>query len=434
MRHPPQGSLESRTRGLLAGLVVALCATAVHGQEADRPPEATGLRLSGFGTLGLSRVAAPAGWGFRRELSQSGSGHDWVHDIDTRLGAQLNYSVGTQVELVTQVVARKRAQYARTSDAIEWGYLSYRPDADWTLRAGRVNLDAFLMADYRNVGYGFMMVRPPAELYSGLPTTLDGADAARSWFVGDVQWRAKLMFGSSRAGDIQTGQPNHVRAVRGGMVSREEGSLLMRASVSRARIDMDLAAMQPALDGLDQLVALSIPGVADQARALRERLGATRVGATFLELGVRQELPDWQWSAEIIRISGRPLTKTEAFYATLGRRLGDVTPYVGFGKSRNSIATLPPPDWQAALTPVLGASAAAATQQLGDVVAASLNNARSQQSTWTLGLRWDFHPQAALKLQWDHVRVLPSGAQLWSGSNGQGGNANVATMAVDFIF
>jgi hypothetical protein len=335
---------------------------------------------------------------------------------------------------VSQVVARKRGQYAKGTDAIEWAYATYRPDADWTLRAGRVNVDAFLMADYRNVGYGFMMVRPPVELYSRLPTTLDGADVARSWLVGDAQWRAKLMAGTASIGDVQTGKASRVRRVAGGMVSREEGGLLLRASVSRARIDIDMSNIQAALDALDQLGALPLPAVADQARALRGRLGATHVGATFLELGVRQELSDWQWSAEIVRASARPLTMEKSVYATLGRHVGDFTPYVGYGRASNSVAPVAPPDWQGPLTPVVGPGGAIPAQMLGDAVAAALNNARMQQSTWTLGVRWDFHPQAALKLQWDHVRVQPSGSSLWTGAGGQGGSANVATAAVDFIF
>ncbi|MFG6487931.1 hypothetical protein ACG04R_14700 [Roseateles sp. BYS78W] len=435
MRHKTSAHLCSRARGLLAGLVVVAWAGTAQGQEADgRPVGPAALRFSGFGTLGLSHVDAPAGWGFRRELTQSGSGQSWRYDIDTRLGAQVNYSLGSQFELVAQVIARKRGAYASLGDAVEWAYASYRPDADWTLRAGRVNVDAFLMADYRNVGYGFMMVRPPVELYSQLPTTLDGADVSRSWLVGEVQWRAKLMAGTAHVGDLQTGKPSRVRAVAGGMVSREEGGLLLRASVSHARIDLDQTSIRAALTGLDQLGALPVPAVADQARALRERLGASNVGAMFWELGVRQELSDWQWSAEFVRVSARPVTMDDAAYATLGRRLGDFTPYVGYGRASNSIAPLPVPDWQAPLTPVVGAAGAAPAQQLGDTVVAALNNARLQQSTWTLGVRWDFHPQAALKLQWDHVRVRPSGSALWTGSGGQGGSADIATAVVDFIF
>ena len=268
------------TRGVLAGTALVVIAGGALAQE-------TGLRLSGFGSVGLSHVDAPAGWGFRRELTQGGSDAAWRPDVDTRLGVQLNYSLGSRFELVAQAIAKKRGAYASDSDALEWAYAAYRPNADWTLRAGRVNLDAFLMADYRNVGYGFTAARPPVEFYAMLPTALDGADVARSWLQGDARWRAKLMVGTAHIGDFQTAEPGRVRDIVGLMLSREEGGLLVRASASRARIELDLGSTQAAVDALAQLGSLPVPVVAEQARLLRDRLGAAGIWATFLELGLR---------------------------------------------------------------------------------------------------------------------------------------------------
>jgi len=393
-----------------------------------------GLRLSGFGTLGLSHVQAPRGWGFRRELTQSASDKTWRHDVDTRLGVQANYSLGSRFELVAQVIARKRATYAGDDDSLEWAYVAYRPNADWTLRVGRVNVDAFLMADYRNVGYGFTAVRPPVELYAPLPTSLDGADIARSWFQGDAQWRAKLMVGAAQIGDFATGDPGRVRDVVGAMVSREEGGLLLRASAARTRIRLDLSSTQPAFDALDQLGSLPIPAVANQARLLRNRLGASDIRATFLELGLRYEQGDWQCSAEIVSIRAVPLVRQTSAYVTVGHRIGEWTPYAGYSRTRDAMPVLATPDWQAALTPVIGSAAAAQSQLLGALVTASVNHARVQQSGWSLGARWDFHPQAALKLQWDRFRIDANGPGLWTGAGGQAAWANVATAVVDFIF
>ncbi|CAM3642774.1 hypothetical protein [Roseateles saccharophilus] len=157
-------------------------------------------------------------------------------DIDTRLGLQLNYNPSAQFELVAQAILKTQGAHAVDADALEWAYLNYRPAADWVLRLGRVNVDAFLMADYRNVGYGFTMARPQVELYALLPTTLDGFDIARSWPSGDAQWRAKLMVGGTRIGDLSEARASSLRSVAGAMISREEGGLLLRASFFRGRI------------------------------------------------------------------------------------------------------------------------------------------------------------------------------------------------------
>ena len=422
-------------RSLLASLAIAAFAGVGQAQEVDPPAAAAAsLRLSGFGSLGLSHVDAPAGWGYRRELTQGGSDAAWRTDVDTRLGVQLNYSLGSRFELVAQAIAKKRGAYASGTDALEWAYAAYRPNADWTLRVGRVNLDSFLMADYRNVGYAFTAARPPVELYAMLPTTLDGADLARSWQQGDAQWRAKLMLGSAKIGDFHTAEPGRVRDVVGFMLSREEGGLLMRASASRTRIVLDMAGQRGAIDALGQLGGLPIPLVAEQAGQLRARLGAADIWATFLELGLRHEMADWQWSAEVSRISAAPLVKQSSAYATVGRRVGDWTPYIAYGRTRDTMPMMPTPAWAAALTPVLGPAGAAQSQMLGMLITDAVNRARVQQSGWSLGTRWDFHPQAALKLQWDRIRTDASGPGLWTGADGSAASAHVATAVVDFIF
>ncbi|WP_157275666.1 hypothetical protein [Pelomonas sp. Root1444] len=423
-----------RKRELLAGLTAAVLAAGSWAGEADTAAGGTGLRMSGFGSLGLSRVDAPAGWGYRRELTQGGSDASWRPDVDTRLGVQVNYSLGSRFELVAQVIAKKRGTYASDGDALEWAYAAYRPNADWTLRAGRVNLDAFLMADYRNVGYGFMAARPPVELYAMLPTSLDGADLARGWSHGDAHWRAKLMVGTAQIGDFHTAEPGRVRDVVGLMLSREEDGLLLRGSASRTRIELAMGGLQPAVDALGQLSALPIPVVADQARQLRARLGVADIWATFLELGLRHEMGNWQWSAELVRMSAAPLIKQSSAYATVGYRLGDWTPYIAHGRTRDAMPVTPVPAWAAALTPVLGPAAAAQSQMLGVVITDAVNRSRVHQSGWSLGARWDLHPQAALKLQWDRIRVDAGGPGLWTGADGSAAKANVATAVVDFIF
>jgi hypothetical protein len=426
----------ARPAGMLLHLVAALCGAFAMAAAQAQPerPAGGGLRLSGFGTLGLSHVQAPEGWGFRRELTQPGDDARWRGDVDTRLGVQLNYNAGPALELVAQAIAKKRGAYAKEADALEWAYASYRPSADWALRAGRVNVDAFLMADYRNVGYGYLPVRPPMELYARLPTTLDGGDVARSWLWGDAQWRAKLFAGRTRIGDVAFSEAFRLNGVLGGMVSREEGGWLLRASYARSRIHFDQSGSQQALAVLDQLAGLPIPGVAQPAAALRQRLAANGIRSEFAEMGVRYEGLEWQWSAEFVRVTARPLTIDNTVYMTLGRRMGDWTPFVGVGHARNSVPVLQAPAWQPLLAPVLGPVGAMQAQLLGDEATRVLNGGRMEQSSWSVGARWDFHPQAALKLQWDRIRTPQGGSSLWTNAMGAPGRARVATAVVDFIF
>ncbi|CAM3642850.1 hypothetical protein ROSA5918_00465 [Roseateles saccharophilus] len=174
--------------------------------------------------------------------------------------------------------------------------------------------------------------------------------------------------------------------------------------------------------------------MADEAAALRRRLDLDGIWGNFSEIGVRQELTDWQWSAEFVHIAAKPLSSESSVALMLGRRIGDWTPYAGYGWAKTSGAALAPPSWGAALQPLLGPAGAAQGQALGAGAAQAYNATRVQQSSWSVGARWDFHPQAALKLQWDEVRVSANGAALWGHASTDAGRARVASAVVDFIF
>jgi len=51
--------------------------------------------------------------------------------------------------------------------------------------------------------------------------------------------------------------------------------------------------------------------------------------------------------------------------------------------------------------------------QLYAGVGANLNFYTTNQSTWSLGLRWNLSPKVALKCQWDQTRIKEQGGVLW---------------------
>ena len=202
-----------------------------------------GLRFSGFGTIGLVNVDAPKGWGFRRSTEQGSSSKETRVDVDSRLGLQVNYALNQQFELVGQVLAMRRRSDAADGDAIEWAFAAYRPTADLTLRAGRLNLDQYVMSDYRNVGFAYPYVRPPVEFYGSIPTNLDGMDVTQAWNTDDARWRFKGFFGRSKA----SGLP--LKDLFGFSVARESDGLMLRAGWTRARLAHNAAAIRAVLAG-----------------------------------------------------------------------------------------------------------------------------------------------------------------------------------------
>jgi hypothetical protein len=414
------------------GAALWLCTGAVMAQP--QSPAPSELRVSGFGTVGVAHVDAPEGWAYKRDATQADNASTWRADLDTRIGLQLNYAPVRQLELVAQAVLSRRAAVAPASDAIEWAFAAWRPDADWTLRGGRVNLDAFLLSDHRNVGFAYPFARPPVDFYAQLPTSLDGADITRVWNDQGTQWRAKVFAGRAFV-FADTNTRLELPRLVGAMASREAAGLLIRASAIRYRFADELAGIQELRDALGQLTALPLPEVAAQAADLQSRLTVKDVSLTYLSLGARYEGSSWLASAEVTRLTGQSSLAYSVGYASVGRRFGALTPFATVSRASSNSAAVATPNWGAALTPVLGPAAAGQAQFLANTAAAAVNSVRIAQDTWSLGARYDLNARWALKAQWDRIRVEPNGSRLWGGvTTLDPARARVGSVVVDFVF
>jgi hypothetical protein len=411
----------------LASIGAALCLWAGSCPAQSAEPAGSGLRVSGFGTLGVVHSDAPAGWGFLRNIDQPDNHGGTRADIDSRLGLQLNYVASSQIELVSQLLATRRSSDSAATDALEWAFVAYRPTSDVTLRVGRLNLDQFLLSDYRNVGFAYLFARPPVEFYGSIPTSLDGADITRTWNLADAQWRAKAFVGRAKIVGIDL-TPGY-----GVTLSREADGLLVRAGLSRARFANTSTALQPVLDGLGALSTLPVPAVAAQADALRTRLDYAGTALNYATLGINYDPKLWQWTAELTRVSGGPNTTVVAGYAGVGRRVGAVTLFGAASAAKGNGSPVVAPAWGVALAPVLGPAAAQQAQLVG-YWAAFAASQTIDQHTLSIGARWDFHPRMALKVQWDHVQVNANGSQLWSNATLEPERAEVGTVLLDFVF
>ena len=416
----------SRAMRALAAIGAGMCLAVAPCAAQSAEPEGSGIRLSGFGTLGVVHAQAPAGWGFLRSIEQPPSTRSTRLDLDSRLGMQLNYAASAQIELVGQFLARRRASSAAAADAIEWAFAAYRPTAELTLRAGRLNLDQFVMSDYRNVGFAYLYARPPVEYYATIPSNLDGVDVTQTWNLDDVRWRAKGFVGRSKTIDIP------LTNVVGVAVSRESDGLLLRAGWSRARFARNNAAVTPLLDGLGQIRALPVASVSAQADRIHSALDLAAKPLVYATLGATYEQTQWQYAAEVTRLhAGQAIIM--AGYVSVGRRIGDVTVFSVLSSSSSDHPALASPDWGAQLAPVIGPAAAAQAQMLGTVSAYAASQS-IRQATYSLGTRWDIHPRMALKAQWDRVKIKANGSYLWSNATNDPGSANITTVLLDFVF
>ena len=407
-------------------LFLSLLGLALSGpaRAADEPGQTPAWRVSGFGTLGVVHASEREADYTSSVLKASGAGgtRRWSPDVDSRLGMQLDATLARRWSAVLQVVSEQDLNNSYRP-RIEWANVKYQVTPELAVRAGRIALPVFLMADYRKVGYAYPWARPPVEGYNVLPiTSSDGIDATLRWSAGPVRNASQLFYGHSA---VSLTPPLHVYA-RGGIgVSNtsEWGAFGVRANAISAEISSDI--------GSGLFGALGAFGPAGQALGARYMLDHKRL--TLLNIGVNYDPGTWFLMAEAGRMNGHSfLGATRSAYVSAGWRWHAFTPYATWASVRATGATFDPGLPVGALPPALAPTAAALNAGLNALLATI-----PQQTSATAGLRWDLRTNMALKLQYD--RVTPH-----DGSRGtlinqtprfrSGHTVHVASVALDFVY
>lgn len=426
--------LHWRVSLVCAGLLLGASASISYAQT-EHPPEAlNAVSLSTYGTLGYT-ASSEDRLRFARDTSQTAAllaPGSW--GPDTRLGVQGNWRFTPHLEGTVQVVARDKTNN-RLNNSVEWAYLDWRPNDAWQARVGRLGLDVFMQADYRNIGYAQTTVRPNWEFYGYLPIyAVHGADISYHLRDADTQWILKSQVGDTRS-NVAMSRGTYSLDTRGLWnisVARENGPWRIKGGYAQFTVqnEPDLAVLTQPLLQLSQLT--SVPSaIRAEAAALQREMHFQGGKVRYFALGTAYDDGVWQFQAEISRLLGerRIFTGGTAAYMTLGRRWGAWLPYVGLSSfDPQSNAQTAQLDWS-----LLGP--AAVQLQAGAILAT--NAARMDQKTMTVGVRWDVHPTAALKIQWDHIRTQAGGMGMWTApadwGNG-GARVNLLSTTLDWAF
>ncbi|MEF7615399.1 hypothetical protein V4F39_15880 [Aquincola sp. MAHUQ-54] len=398
----------------------------------------TGLRLNGFGTLGVAHARAPEGWGLRRAFNQPSNTGGTRLDVDSRLGLQANYAFTPEFELVGQVLLKRLV----TSNAqLEWAFAAWRPRPDLTLRLGRTSTDIFLASEYRSVGFAYPSVRPNVDTYGPLPLyAIDGVDLTWHKDVDGARWRVRAFAGQGSTdvpGVVAASLTFQARDALGITLSHEVGPLSWRATAARFKGRIKPSATSRAVQStLQALAALPVPAAAEAVEMSAQIDDTVRwQQMTYLALGLAYDDGVWLASAEWVRaVSDANYLHGHFGYLSLGRRFGDVTLHATAGRGSNASLTRPPSRWAEQLAPLIGPQAALQAQWLATQGYTEINSAMLRQRSLSLGIRWDVHPRAALKLQFDRFVVERNGSMLWAHGVGEGARPRVVSLALDFVF
>jgi hypothetical protein len=371
--------------------------------------------LQGFGTLGMTR-GNDKNAQFVRDLSQpNGADTDWTAKVDSVLGLQANVQFSPQTEGVLQVVSRYHHGDSYDPE-LTWAFLRHDFSPDFSLRAGRLGTEFYMLGDSRLVGYSNLTVRPQPDFYGSLVFSyIDGLDVSGTFPVANGLLRGKLYAGRSPE---ETPFDNGITwdlsgsLLVGGYLDYLTGPWQFRLSHAQVRFNKEM----PIVEWLN---SLNIPF---PFNPLVPEMAMADSWARFDSVGVVYDEGPLNIQFMLNRIKEESLAyeSSKAGYVLAAYRIGSVTPYLGVSRSISSTELLPS-------SPIPGVDALAAS-----MVAMS----HIDQHTFTLGGRWDVQKNLALKVQVDWIHGKPSSKFLFKKVDPAGwdGNMTVYSLALDFVF
>lgn len=179
-----------------------------------------------------------------RELSSRFNAHR-----DNKIGLQFYRRLGDDLSITTQLIAKGFDSYFDVNAS--WGFLSWNAKPDFTVRAGRLVIPLFMLSEYLEVGYAYPWVRPPMEMYSGVPlSSWSGMDFSWTGYRGDWDYRVTTAFGTVDQ-NIWIGTIQSEFVARNGVsVSAEFGNDYLRMRLGASRIDAMSDLGVASVDGL----------------------------------------------------------------------------------------------------------------------------------------------------------------------------------------
>lgn len=410
-------------RGRLAAAMLTLALGLSVGQAAGAEQR---FEFSGFGTLGAAATNESAAEFTRDQSQPKGIKKKVSGKVDSLIGLQGYFRATDDLDAVVQVVSRYGPE-GNYRPELTWAFAKYALTPGVSLRGGRIGTDFFMLASSRLVGYSYLPVRPPITSFAPLPFHyLDGGDVTATTLFADGLLKASVFagLGGEKAPIVDDFLSLRGNPLAGGYLDYQKGNWQWRATVAGMEFKHELpGAVATLRDGLHQAAAAGFPSAAGAA----QELSLNGKQARFQSIGAVYDSGPLQVSGMLSEIRYQPslYENSRAGYLLAGYRLGEVTPFAMYSWSRSKHRDLS--------TGLPGAVPAFATLNAG--YAAALRRTHSNEDIWSIGGRWDFYRNLALKAQLDIIRGTADSIHFYPRNESSfDGKLNVFSLTLDFVF
>ena len=286
-----------------------------------------GLEISGFGTLGAMQTNTDQVEVTRDQSQQHGATDSLSLKQDSLIGLQAYYKANESLDFVVQGVSRY-GPHASYRPELMAAFGRYAITPNFGIRAGRIGTEFYMLADSRLVGYSYLTVRPPREIFATLPFQyLDGADFTASAPVADGILKGRVFLGQSgeeapAAGDFLDLSES---PLTGAYLDYQTGHWQWRLTYAQIKFKDDI----PGFIGTLR-TTLSQVGT-PEAAAAGEAISLKDTASRFYSLGAVYDQGPLQVQGMVVEMQHDSAIYQDSLgaYVVAGYRIGQFTPYAG---------------------------------------------------------------------------------------------------------
>ncbi len=416
--------------------ISAICPETIWAKNAFRINDDFRLGINGFGTLGFTGSDSDS-LGFRRELTQRNMvfQDSSRFETDSRLGIQFSLQYRSLLELNAQFIANDQSK-SQVEEYIRQAFATAHILPGLNIRAGRLPIDAFLLSEYRDVGYAYLWARPVPEFYAPiLFNSFDGIDGSYKHSLGSGTLEFRLGAGKfdtllclSQDADPVDVEVNHFWNTS---LQYSIKNFRFRLGYVHGNVNSISSILSLPMAGQGYLLQYlpPIPDIQNQFSSFFNEFYIIDSSISHIALAAMYEDKNWIIQSEVGKLGYEKLMDMSysSGYLSVGYRMGNFTPFVVASRIYSSSRAIPMQMLHylpQMIRPLL-------LQKLKDIT-----SIQCEQSALSLGIRWDVFTNTALKLQWNHHWVTDKD-YLWDdgkGRNQKDTELNTFSINIDFLF
>lgn len=365
------------------------------------------VQFDGFFTVGAATHDDDNKNRYIGSLGDRGITDDLTFETDTRFGLQISSDIAEDTSVVAQILGT--GVDSNFNAVVEWAYVDYEFNKYVSLRAGKIKQPVYLVNDYVEVGFAYPWIRPPVEVYylNNPLNTVNGAEFLISFPIGNGQLSFQPYIGSNRDDIPNTGGVAFFEAEN--IVGLDIKYSGRGYSVHASNFQCDVTTQgnlidQPTGFGFDVDVDLNGTGECDVTSA-----GLNLDIANFV---VYAEYSDRTTTDTL----SRPFGDQEAWYTTLGYRIGKWLPHITVASIEGKASTTNPPAVSCAQSQGTVAGGGGCVTPVGSFDGGTplFNFPIAIQTSVTAGLRYELNDSAAVKVEYSVVDIETDQSELAS--------------------